>query len=90
MIIILLATSAHQPSLVNSLLDHKLLQNYNNEIVISFTGIDCTDWSYICLLHTVSDIPGPNDLVHLKGPITENTITTTLQARFNANCYHVS
>ncbi|XP_028395364.1 unconventional myosin-IXb-like [Dendronephthya gigantea] len=36
----------------------------------------------------VPGIPGPNDLVHLKGPLTEDTIIATLEARFNAKCYH--
>lgn len=47
-------------------------------------------WYNINCLFIAPGIPGPNDLVHLKGPITENTITATLEARFNASCYHVS
>lgn len=30
------------------------------------------------------------DLIHLRGPLTEHAVMRTLQARFNENCYFVS
>lgn len=31
-----------------------------------------------------------DDLIHLSGPLTEDAVMKTLQARFNENCYFVS